>query len=116
MDAKKIVLRLNIINCLKCKMEVLKAVAKLEGINEVSVDGNKGELTVIGNVDPVLLTKQLRKKKKGAVIISVGPPKKETPKKEAQKLCESLPSYCKQCQLVAVGFSPYDDGQLCSIL
>lgn len=82
----------------------------------MSVDGNKGELTVIGNVDPVLLTKQLRKKKKGAVIISVGPPKKETPKKEAQKLCESLPSYCKQCQLVAVGFSPYDDGQLCSIL
>ncbi|EEF34565.1 metal ion binding protein, putative [Ricinus communis] len=93
-------------------MEVLKSVAKLEGINEMSVNSEKGELTVIGNVDAVLLTKQLRKTNKMAQIISVGPPKKEPAKDEKQK---PLPPCCKQCQLLVVGFAPYEP-PLCSIL
>ncbi|KVI08058.1 Heavy metal-associated domain, HMA [Cynara cardunculus var. scolymus] len=39
----------------KCKTKVLKAVTKLTGINEVSVDLAKQMVVVIGDVDPMLV-------------------------------------------------------------
>ncbi|PSS00335.1 Heavy metal-associated isoprenylated plant protein [Actinidia chinensis var. chinensis] len=103
---QKIELKVNI-NCQKCSTEILKAVTKLRGINEVSVNGEKGTLTVVGDVDPVLVTKKVRKIGKIAQITSVGPPKK--------KETERLPPHCNDCQFVAVSFPPYDS-QFCSIL
>ncbi|KAM4118700.1 hypothetical protein ACJW30_03G001300 [Castanea mollissima] len=71
---KKIVIKVNI-NCQICKTEVLKAVTKLTGIDKVSVDGEKGMLTIVGEVDPVLVVRNLKKIGKVPEIISVGPPK-----------------------------------------
>uniref|UniRef100_A0A5B7BLE9 Putative heavy metal-associated isoprenylated plant protein 26 n=1 Tax=Davidia involucrata TaxID=16924 RepID=A0A5B7BLE9_DAVIN len=116
---KKIELKVNI-QCQKCKTDVLKAVTKLTGIDQVSVDAEKGMLTVIGEVDPVLVATRVRKKGKAAEIISVGPPKPpEPPKKPPEKPPpeKPLPPCCNKCQLVVVSHGFYDDpGHYCCIL
>ncbi|CAL2276005.1 unnamed protein product [Prunus armeniaca] len=99
------------INCQLCKKDVLKAVTKLPGIDTVAVDGQKGTLTVVGDVDPVLVVKRLRKIGKTAQIISVGPPKPPEPKPSLLL----LPPCCNQCELVGFRYAPYDGG-LCNIL
>ncbi|KAK9155249.1 hypothetical protein Sjap_002729 [Stephania japonica] len=109
---KKIVLKVSI-NCSKCKTQVLKAVTKLEGINSVAVDGEKGTLTVVGEVDPVEVTRRLRKTGKVVEIVSVGPNK---PPEKPPEPSKPLPPCCNDCQLVAVGFGPYEDVRFCSIL
>ncbi|KAG8369000.1 hypothetical protein BUALT_Bualt15G0104700 [Buddleja alternifolia] len=120
MSIKKIVLKVTI-NCQKCKTEVLKAVSKLTGVDEVTVDGEKGILTVVGSVDPVCIATQLKKAKIYAEITSVGPPKKpDDPKpkpteSDKPKPCQPLPPCCNRCELVAVSYVTYDDGK-CSIL
>ncbi|XP_077240366.1 heavy metal transport/detoxification superfamily protein [Tasmannia lanceolata] len=101
---KKMVLKVNI-NCLKCKTDVMKAIAKLEGIDEISMDGEKGTSTIIGDVDPVLVVQQLRKIKKVVQIVSVGPPK---PKPDPKPLPKPLPRCCGSCELVAIGFFSYE--------
>ncbi|GMP63567.1 hypothetical protein CsSME_00025200 [Camellia sinensis var. sinensis] len=104
---KKIELKVGIY-CHKCKTEVLKAVTKLTGIDQVSVDAEKGTLTVIGNVDPVCVTTQVRRKTGKVVeLISVGPPKPPDPKPQPSKPPICLPPCCKECQV---------GGSSCSIL
>ncbi|KAJ4721789.1 Heavy metal-associated isoprenylated plant protein [Melia azedarach] len=111
---KKIVVKVNI-NCQICKTDVLKAVTKLSGIDQLSVDGEKGTLTVIGEVDPVLIVERLRKIGKTAEITSVGPPKPPEPESPKQPP-PPLPSCCSGCQYVAIGYYTYENGSLCSIL
>ncbi|CAA3012723.1 heavy metal-associated isoprenylated plant 2 [Olea europaea subsp. europaea] len=110
MSTKKTELKVTI-SCRKCKTEVLKAVAKLTGVDSVTVDVEKGILTVVGSVDPVCIVKSIRKTGKCAAIISVGPPKKPDPPKEKEKEKEkpvcTLPACCKQCKLVAVRYETY---------
>ncbi|CAL5380178.1 unnamed protein product [Camellia sinensis] len=114
---KKIEVKVSI-HCHKCKSDVLKSVTKLQGIDQVSVDSEKGILTVIGNVDPVLVANQVRKTGKVAELTGVGPPKaKETPPpKPPTPVC--IPDCCcNKCQLVAVSYAvPYDNNPFCSIL
>ncbi|KAL0364908.1 UNVERIFIED_CONTAM: Heavy metal-associated isoprenylated plant protein 2 [Sesamum angustifolium] len=120
MSAKKIELKVGIY-CEKCKTRVLKAVAKLKGVDEITVNAEKGILTVVGTVDPVCVTTQVRKAGNYAEITSVGPPKKPEPPKtklpepEKPKPVQPLPPCCDQCQLVAVSFVTHD-GSVCSIL
>ncbi|KAK9265741.1 hypothetical protein L1049_025335 [Liquidambar formosana] len=111
--SKKTVLKVNI-NCQKCQRGVLQAVTKLTGIDQISVDGEKGTLTVIGDADTVCIVKQIRKMGKVAAIISVGPPKPPEPAKPKPPE-PPLPPCCNDCQLVAIGFVPYDV-RPCSIL
>ncbi|XP_056176541.1 uncharacterized protein LOC130140641 [Syzygium oleosum] len=74
------------INCGKDKKDIMKAVAKLEGIDEMKIDIDKGMLTIKGNVDPVCVIKALRKKCGiCAEIESVGPPPK--PKSPEKPKC-----------------------------
>ncbi|KAF3794418.1 hypothetical protein EJ110_NYTH02352 [Nymphaea thermarum] len=86
------------IYCLKCQTSVMKAVTGLTGVNKVEVNVEKHTVTVFGDVDPVAVTKKLRKKtKKTAMILSVGPEKDE-PKKteeEGKKAAASIPSCCQ---------------------
>ncbi|KAL7220663.1 hypothetical protein ACSBR2_013526 [Camellia fascicularis] len=63
MEVKKIEVKVNI-HYHKCKSNILKSSLNFKGI-----------LTVIGNVDPVLVTTQVRKTRKVADLIGVGPPK-----------------------------------------
>ncbi|KAK3022174.1 hypothetical protein RJ639_045369, partial [Escallonia herrerae] len=107
------------IYCERCKRDVLKAITKLPGIDKVSVDVGKGMVTVIGDVDPVCVTKKVRKTGKVTELVSVGPPAKEKEPKETKPTKASpqkpLPPCCKECQLVAVSYTFYDGG-VCSIL
>ncbi|XP_038716804.1 heavy metal-associated isoprenylated plant protein 43-like [Tripterygium wilfordii] len=112
---KKTVIKVNI-NCEKCKTKAMKAVAKLSGINQISVDGEKQTLTVIGEVDPVKIIKQLKKIGMTADIVSVGPP--DTPKPPpSNPPPPPLPPCCNRCQLVAIGYldDPYNHS-VCVIL
>lgn len=78
----------------------------------MAVDGEKGTLTVVGDVDPVLVVRRLRKAGKIAEIVSVGPPKPPEPKR---LIVLDLPPCCNQCQLVGVKYAPYEGGA-CHIL
>ncbi|XP_052205298.1 heavy metal-associated isoprenylated plant protein 43-like isoform X3 [Diospyros lotus] len=73
------------IACQKCKTQILKAVAKLKGIAEISVDEQKGILKVVGDVDPIQVAKQVRKTGKTAVFGSVSEPKPANPPPEKPK-------------------------------
>lgn len=84
------------------------------GVNEVSLDAEKGMLTVVGNVDPVCVASSLRKAGYYAEITSVGPPKKPDEKQKSPEKPKPLPACCKQCQLVGVVVD-YGGGG-CSIL
>ncbi|KVI11388.1 heavy metal-associated isoprenylated plant protein 2-like [Cynara cardunculus var. scolymus] len=57
--------------CEKCKIEVMKTVTELSGVDEISVDLEKEILVVIGDVDPVSVATRLRKKRRVAEILSV---------------------------------------------
>ncbi|KAF3964700.1 hypothetical protein CMV_011047 [Castanea mollissima] len=112
---QKIVIKVNI-NCQICKTEVLKAVTKLTGIDKVSVDGEKGMLTIVGDVDPVLVVRNLKKIGKVPEIISVGPPKPPEYCEEFKfRECRPCPPSCRECQLIFTSY-PYNDGRTCSIL
>lgn len=113
------------INCHKCKKEVLNAVTKLQGVDQVTVDAAKGMLTVVGEVDPVCVVSKVRKTGKNAEIMSVGPPKKpdpppktETPKPKSPKKDppQPLPPCCPQHQFFFVSYVEPDDSRICSIL
>ncbi|KAL3515828.1 hypothetical protein ACH5RR_022730 [Cinchona calisaya] len=105
------------ISCQKCKTELIKAVSKLEGIDEITVNAEKGILTVVGEVDPVHLTNKVRKTGKQAEIISVGPPKKPDPPNKPDTGQKPLPPCCPNCQFVVVSsyYDPYDS-RICTIL
>lgn len=126
----------------KCRIRILKAVAKLTGscttelhismindkgncagVDVLKVDAEKGQLTVVGNVDPVAVATAIRKAGYSADITSVGPPKKpdpkpvDDPKKPLQPT--PVPDVSRaQCQLVAVTYdTTYEyDSAFCSIL
>ncbi|KAL3520498.1 hypothetical protein ACH5RR_018647 [Cinchona calisaya] len=111
---KKTEMKVNI-NCEKCKTQVLKAVTKLEGVDQVTVDAEKGILTVVGAVDPVCVATKVRKTGKNAEILSVGPPKKPDPPKSDPSKPKPLPPCCPNCQFVTISYEPYDS-RICSIL
>ncbi|GMP39703.1 hypothetical protein CsSME_00010429 [Camellia sinensis var. sinensis] len=114
---KKIEVKVSI-HCHKCKSDVLKSVTRLQGIDQVSVDSEKGILTVIGNVDPVLVATQVRKTGKVAELIGVGPPKAKENPPPKPPTPECIPDCCcNKCQLVAISYAvPYDNNPFCSIL
>ncbi|KAJ4788519.1 Heavy metal transport/detoxification superfamily protein [Rhynchospora pubera] len=100
---KKIVVKVSIF-CEKCKTLTLKTVAKLEGIQSLNLDSEKGTLTVVGSVDPVCIVSALKKKKRPAQIESVGPPeekkedkKEDEKKKECEEACKKFMECCRSC-------------------
>lgn len=62
------------------------------GVDSIALDGSKQTVTVIGEADPVDIMKQLRKFRKNAQIVSVGPPKPDDSKKDdAEKKKDNPP-------------------------
>ncbi|XP_010266364.1 PREDICTED: heavy metal-associated isoprenylated plant protein 27-like [Nelumbo nucifera] len=118
MSIQKIELKV-CINCRKCQRNLMKAVTKHSGIDEISVDAEKDILTVIGEIDPVKVVKQIKKIKKEADIITVGPPEKpenkESKKSDDKDKPKPLPPCCHDCQLITIGYG-YEDGRVCTIL
>ncbi|KAI3687353.1 hypothetical protein L1987_81048 [Smallanthus sonchifolius] len=78
--SKKIEMKVNM-HCEKCRKDVLKSVAKISGVNQVSVDLGKQTVVVVGDVDPVSLVNSVRKTGKNVEIVTLGPPKKPDPPK-----------------------------------
>ncbi|KMT09984.1 hypothetical protein BVRB_5g122000 [Beta vulgaris subsp. vulgaris] len=137
MGKKRTVLKVNV-SSKKSQKEILSAVAKIEGVEKLEMDGNKGILTVIGEVEPVPIFKALKKIGQTPEIVSVGPPKPQRCgpycycgscqkySDQQQRQWSNPPcsspcnkSWCKQCELVAVvGYPPYSgyDPGMCSIL
>lgn len=73
-------------------------------------------LTIVGDVDPVLVVRDLKKIGKVPEIISVGPPKPPEYCEEFKfRECRPCPPSCKECQLIFTTY-PYNDGRTCSIL
>lgn len=90
----------------------MKLIAGIEGINSIALDSTKGLATVVGDADPVEIIRKMRKCRKSAEIVSVGPLKEE--KKEEKKDVPCLPSTCQKCSVWYVVSE--DDRDRCSIL
>ncbi|CAO2818325.1 unnamed protein product [Amaranthus hypochondriacus] len=141
MAKKRIVLKLGNSNK-KSRAKILQAVTKVEGVEKLEMNGEKGILTVVGEVEPVPIFKALKKTGVTPEIVSVGPPipqrcgpycncsscqlyghQLQKTWNEPVNTCSlALPCSCnrtwcncKQCELVAVDYPPTDNTGQCSI-
>ncbi|KAF5463100.1 hypothetical protein F2P56_019043 [Juglans regia] len=78
---QKTVLKVRIA-CLKCKKKLLQALTKLQGVDKIEVDADKGTLTVTGDADPYEIIVRTKKTGKFSDVVSVGDP--AAPKKEGE--------------------------------
>ncbi|WCJ35220.1 hypothetical protein M5689_016485 [Euphorbia peplus] len=70
--------------CSKCRQKVMKLIATIEGITSIVQDPAKNTVTIIGEADPVKIIRKVRKFRKSASIVSIGPPKEETKKDDSK--------------------------------
>lgn len=75
----------------------MKLIATIEGITSIVLDPSKSTVTVIGEADPVKIIKKVRKFRKSAAVISVGPPKEE--KKDDKKDVSYSTKTCQRCDV-----------------
>lgn len=78
----------------------MNLIAKIEGITSIVLDPSKNTVTVIGDADPVCIIRKVRKFRKTATIVSIGPPKEEKKDDKISKDTISYPSsICKKCDV-----------------
>lgn len=102
----------------------MKLVATVEGITSIVLDPSKNTVTVTGEADPVKIIHKVRKFRKSASVVSIGPPKpeeKKDEKKDGQKDGHGLglvPYVPKTCQRCDVWYVVAQDGyySYCSIM
>ncbi|KAI3879364.1 hypothetical protein MKX03_011215 [Papaver bracteatum] len=68
----------------RCKQKAMKSVSGLSGVDSVSIDMKDKKLTVIGDIDAILIVSKLRRHCH-TTIVSVGPAKEPEKKKEEPK-------------------------------
>ncbi|KAH1093454.1 hypothetical protein GYH30_039279, partial [Glycine max] len=71
--------------CSRCRQKVMKLIATVEGIASIVLDPDKNTVTVIGEADPLRTVKPVRKFRKSATIVSIGPPKEEKRRRRRKK-------------------------------
>ncbi|KAE8801941.1 Metal ion binding protein [Hordeum vulgare] len=77
----KMVLKVPMV-CKKCKSCILQIVSKVKGVKSMAYDEEKSTLTVVGEVDVVVVVDALRKGKHPATVVTVGDEKKEAEEKK----------------------------------
>ena len=95
----------------------MKLVATVEGITSIVLDPSKNTVTVTGEADPVKIIHKVRKFRRSASVVSIGPPKPEE-KKDEKKDGYYVPSIPKTCQRCDVWYVVAEDGynKYCSIM
>ncbi|GLT92086.1 hypothetical protein SLE2022_099430 [Rubroshorea leprosula] len=106
------------LQCCKCRQKVMKLIATVEGITSIVLDPSKNTVTVVGEADPVRIIKKVRKFRKFASIVSIGPPKEEKKdeKKDDRKdvMLYNIPKTCQRCDVwYVIGEDAYS---YCSIM
>ncbi|XP_010928046.1 heavy metal-associated isoprenylated plant protein 47 [Elaeis guineensis] len=108
---KQIVIKVQM-NCDKCRSKAMQLAASVDGVDSIKVDGeDKNQLVVVGEgVDPVILTRILRKNIGHSDIVKVGEMKKgdeekksEEPKIEPIAWCHYTPARTVVVQDMAYG-------------
>ncbi|MFS7972400.1 putative heavy metal-associated domain, HMA, heavy metal-associated domain superfamily [Helianthus anomalus] len=99
-------------------------ISSIKGIDSIVLDVSKNTATVIGEADPVSIIRKVRKCRKSAHIVSVGPAKEEKKKdvkkdekKEEKKDVVVVPSTrrtCHRCDVWYVVDQDYNNP--CNIL
>lgn len=93
----------------------MKLIAEVEGVNSIVLDMSKSTATVIGEADPVKIIKKVRKFRRFAQVVSIGPStveKKDENKEKKESV--SLPKTCQRCD---VWYVIHEDAySYCSIL
>ncbi|KAL9237346.1 hypothetical protein vseg_011906 [Gypsophila vaccaria] len=83
---KKVVLKLDVYDE-KSKRKAMRMVSSLSGLDSLSMDMKEKKLTLIGDIDPVIIVSKLRKVYE-TELISVGPVKEPEKKKDEPKKAE----------------------------
>ncbi|XP_019150823.1 PREDICTED: heavy metal-associated isoprenylated plant protein 39-like isoform X2 [Ipomoea nil] len=83
MGFMKLVLKLELIDD-KDKKKAMKTVSTLPGIDSIAIEVKEKKLTIIGNVDPIVVVGKLRKSWH-TEILTVGPAKEPENKKVEEK-------------------------------
>ncbi|ONI35680.1 hypothetical protein PRUPE_1G549900 [Prunus persica] len=63
----------------------MKLIATVEGITSIVLDPSKNTVTVTGDANPVKVIKKVRKFRKSASVMSIGPPPPQSEKKDEKK-------------------------------
>ncbi|KAI3897553.1 hypothetical protein MKX03_007842 [Papaver bracteatum] len=74
----------------RCRQKAMNSVTSLLGINSVSMDTEKKQLTIIGDFDAVDIVKKLRKRNYHAKMVFHGPA--EEPKKKPEEPVKPEPA------------------------
>ncbi|KAM0967761.1 hypothetical protein ACFX13_016511 [Malus domestica] len=92
--------------CPKCRKKVMKLIATVEGVASIVLDPSKNTVTVTGEADPVKIIKKVRKLRKNAAVVSIGPPqaekkdeKKDGKKDEKKDIVPYNPTPCQRCDV-----------------
>lgn len=81
-------LSLDLNDCTKCKLRVMKIASSVEGVNSISLDMKEKKLTLIGDMNPVLVVAKLRKVYY-VMIVSVGPANEPEKRNEGPRKLEA---------------------------